>query len=252
VTCWIASEVGKKFSVCWNVPSSGSMTFSGLVDVDGIKCGGKVTSPTSKRAVKKSGVSTSNIFKRLFSFAPLQLTDDDSFLDHSASKDLGEIVLQIWRAAVIGVGDCRPKIPDEQKVHERSKKATSHRVQFDAEVSTSYRAQLKTRYLDKEPLVTFIFKYRSLEILQANGIAPLNKDKKRSAPEPPIEHVKKEHQGVIDHGEDEKAQRIKALEAELKVLKRQSSQSDTRPAKRVKREPLSQSVFVPGEIIDLT
>lgn len=54
------------------------------------------------------------------------------------------------------------------------------------------------------------------ELLQANGIAPLNKNKKRNTPEPPIEHVKREHQGVIDLDDDEeKAQRIKALEVSV-------------------------------------
>jgi len=202
---------------------------------------------SSAQRMKKSGFSTSSTTIRPFSFAPLQLTDDDAFLD-SASKDLGEISIQIWRIAVAGINYKWGPAPVEQKVHERSKKATSHRVQLDAEVTRPHRNGRVARRLDKEPLLTFIFKYRPLELLQANGIAPLNKNK-RQVSQPDLRHVKKEHQDVIDIEDEEKAERMGALKEEPKG---QPSKSDTRPAKRVKREPLSRPAFVPGEIIDLT
>jgi hypothetical protein len=57
------------------------------------------------------------------------LQDDDLYLDASTSKELGEIKLDIWK--IIEKGG-RPRtfqqFPEGQKVHERSKKSTSHRV----------------------------------------------------------------------------------------------------------------------------
>jgi hypothetical protein len=101
---------------------------------------------------------------------------------------------------------------------------------LDEEITRSYRNSRTAQRLDKEPLVTFIFKYRPigtfvycilssradfrvLEMLQANGIAPLNNPpKKRRAPQQNVVRVKNEHGDVIDIDEEEKAQRIKALE----------------------------------------
>lgn len=103
-----------------------------------------------------------------------------------------------------------------------------HRL--DEEITRSHRNSRSAQRLDKEPLVTFIFKYRPIgtfvycilssranfhvsEILQANGIAPLNgPPKKRQAPQQDAVRVKNEHRDVIDIDEEEKAQRIKALE----------------------------------------
>jgi len=180
--------------------------------------------------------------------------DDDSILDHSASQDLGEIVVEIERVKVTGIDNKRQPVPQEQKVHERSKKATSHRVKLDDEVTRPHATFRTTQRLDKEPLVTFIFKYRSLEMLQANGIVSSNNPKKRQVLQLDVGRVQEEHQDRIYTHDAERAQRIKALEEELEVLKTQQNATEgSRPAKRVKREhDQARPVFVPGEVIDLT
>jgi len=55
--------------------------------------------------------------------------DDDAFLETSATADIGEIQLKIWRVVSLGKGK-HVAPPVEQKVHERAKKATSHRVMY--------------------------------------------------------------------------------------------------------------------------
>jgi len=180
--------------------------------------------------------------------------DDDSILDHSASKDLGEIVVKIKRVKVTGIDDNKQqRVPQVQKVHERSKKATSHRVTLDDEEICPYKAYYTAQRLDREPLVTFIFKYRSIEMLQANGIVPLNNPKERQVLQLDVGRVKEEHRDWIDI-DAERAQRIKALEEELEGLKTQQNAAEgSRPAKRVKREhDQARPIFVPGEVIDLT
>jgi hypothetical protein len=90
---------------------------------------------------------------------------------------------------------------------------------------------MTTHFLDKKPLVTFIFKYRSLgtlccyilssranfhglKILPANhGIVPLDNPRKRHTPQQDVGRIRKERQGITDIDDEEKAQRIKALEA---------------------------------------
>ena len=64
--------------------------------------------------------------------------DDDTFLDTSSSRSIGEIKLIIARTTVPHViaeadrQDIYHPPPQLQKVHERSKKAISHRVKYVA------------------------------------------------------------------------------------------------------------------------
>lgn len=79
----------------------------------------------------------------------------------------------------MGPGTNGPRTsPQEQQVHERSKKATSHRVQWvhfmyfqantltidilGAETASGFHETTKTRRLDTFPIATFIFKYRPI------------------------------------------------------------------------------------------
>jgi len=137
--------------------------------------------------------------------------------------------------------------PDEQKVNERSKKALVHRVKLGEEVQAMQAQVCPCKRLDSEPLVTFVFKYRPLEILKAHGIVPVVAGVKRGAGSSLDEpRVKREGPGV-----DSVDAEIKALEKRMKILKARHAQR-SRIAKRVKTEPLDQSAFMPGEVIDLT
>jgi len=213
VSCWIASEAGKKFSVHLTAPESSRATaISAYVKVDGINCGGKIRAPSHSRSIRVSGFSTSRTTIRPFAFAHLDLTDDDTFLDQHVSRDLGNITIKVW-VIIEGIDDRkREQAPDQLKVHERSKKAISHHVKLEAEVPCTYQPTYKTRFLDKKPLVAFVFKYRQLELLQTNGISPLKKGIKRVASDQPNDIEEEPHAVEDIYNDEQKATRIKALE----------------------------------------
>ncbi|KAH7906538.1 hypothetical protein BJ138DRAFT_1016033 [Hygrophoropsis aurantiaca] len=178
ITCWIASEEGKKFTVqwkCWSRVRKDAS--SGTVVVDGTRCAGKSIHPgslghhdTGRRSYIGTDTST-----RDFLFSRVQLTDDDSYLDQSLPKNLGEISLEMTfgRAGSRLVSRQDHALPDkEEKIHERAKKVTSHRVGFAESVRRSHPRSLTKFHQNNMPPLVFVFKYRPLEILQANGIAP--------------------------------------------------------------------------------
>ncbi|KIM80347.1 hypothetical protein PILCRDRAFT_9546 [Piloderma croceum F 1598] len=216
----------KKFAVNWTRPRVELSTMmSGQVKVDGINCSGRLMKPGKNIVFNKSAFSTSHTTVKPFLFGDLQLTEDEAFLDFSASADI------------------------EQKVYERAKKATVHRVTLGKEVQRPFRKLARTELLDKDPVITFVFNYRPLDVLKANGIVPSNVGHKRRVPadlEP--ENVKQEINGVADAD----AARMKALEDELEALRKKTSSSKSNPAKRMKLEPLVPKGFVSGEVIDLT
>jgi len=169
VSCWIPSETDKNFSVCWNNTDS-SMDTSGLVDLDGVGVGGRITYKGTSIRREFANVYTSPTTGRYFSFAPITITDDDVYLRTSA-PNFGEIKLVIWRIEIKQACPFRGSDMGESrgKVHERSKKLGGHCVQFGSVQEIKPRNFYKTTKL--EALASFVFRYRPLDILQANGIA---------------------------------------------------------------------------------
>ncbi|KZP16452.1 hypothetical protein FIBSPDRAFT_958018 [Athelia psychrophila] len=152
--CWIASEVGKEFSVRWTKPTYLSKTvMRGHVQIDNMDCGGIV--------MREVEVPDLVYCKQ----------DDDKFLDTSPPLGLGDIVLSIYRIEITSIRDRVPSAPpQEQQVHERTKKATVHRVKLGTEQTCASTRIFFGKHLDEHPIATFVFKYRPLDVLQANGI----------------------------------------------------------------------------------
>ncbi|KAH7907672.1 hypothetical protein BJ138DRAFT_1116488 [Hygrophoropsis aurantiaca] len=260
ITCWIASEEGKKFAVqwkCWSCLRKDAS--SGKVTVDGIQCKGKIIRPSSKHDTRCCSCFSDSTGTRDFLFSRVQLTDDESYLDHAVSEQLGEIRLKIVFGRAGGRierKDDLPVPPSEEKIHERSKKVISHRVGF-AELVKHDGSRSLTSFCENNvsPLV-FVFKYRPLEILQANGIAPLIPAVNPKAPPDALDGDVK-----IQEGTDIDAN-IMALENKLKRLRSQKEASlKTGPqAKRVKTEIKAEEAstlheykpITPREVIDLT
>ncbi|KAJ7680697.1 hypothetical protein DFH06DRAFT_939276, partial [Mycena polygramma] len=133
VTCWIASELGKKFSVHWSNTSYCHDT-RGKVSMDGVPCssyiifGGNV--PKTRVA---DGVSEDGISVKPFMFSSLELTDDDTILGGPSYAELGVIKLAISPVQITDPGVPRPKAPrflSDPKVHERAKKAITQHIKF--------------------------------------------------------------------------------------------------------------------------
>ncbi|KAJ7162060.1 hypothetical protein C8R46DRAFT_342870 [Mycena filopes] len=256
VTCWIASELGKRFSVDWRNSSYPHLT-RGRVAVDGNYCGGKLIKPMGlPKFASKTGIRDTHCLKP-FVFSTLELTDDDAFLGGPTHEDLGVIRLTISAVELIGeTANPRKLALSELKVHERSKKAVTQQITL-AKPEFSQRPKVIVTTTTIGPhLVKFLFKYRPAdgEVLRANGIVPQLKPKPSSEPVRPLTP----DDTLADDEEERKLrERLGALEA--KRLKR-----DTKP--RVKREADNSFVdltqprhrkkvkmegFVPAEIIDL-
>ncbi|KAJ3932957.1 MAG: hypothetical protein NXY57DRAFT_65898 [Lentinula lateritia] len=196
VTCWIPSESDKNFSVKWSTGQRDT-SMSGDVNIDG----------------------------QLLS----ELTDDDEYLNQ-VTAGLGDVQLMISHATFglptehyssrdpVGVG----------KVHEKSKKATGHKVGLGENKPIGHTNVLMAER--HAVIVTFVFKYRPIDMLRANGIAPPEAHKKRAVPSSEIE--------VLDltddrpDSEDEEERRITALREELETLERKR-----RKIKHIKPEP---------------
>lgn len=105
---------------------------------------------------------------------------------------------------------------------------------------------------DLRHLVTFVFRYRPLEILQANGIAPASEPtpvtRKRATSPGDIIDIS---DGSDDSDQEDYSSRIAKLEEELRQLKKRDAKK-VRPEKRVKREVKLEPNIMSGEIIDLT
>jgi len=281
VSCWIPSEAGKAFSVVWldfdvDYPSAGVLYLDGHVVTSLSR-----NTNNAKPAVFQHG-RVSESLHAPFLFSSLVVTDDDTYLDASPSPSLGEIKLDIFRTTVPEkVAKLQPpvnaRLPHLQKVHERSKKAIAHRVNYGAEIPVSCAGVSSKRV---ERLVTFTFKYRPLDMLRANDIAPQIIEPQVHAPDTVTSSTSETSSGkgkqfkvkkeVVSRLEtdDEDSIREKALLAELQRCqaeaercqaeverirkgRRQLNDSELeRPKKKVKKE--EKPFFTPGEIIDLT
>ncbi|TRM64533.1 hypothetical protein BD626DRAFT_568275 [Schizophyllum amplum] len=178
-SAWIPSKPGLPFTINWRDPVS-KRTTSGQLRVDGTDCGG--TALRSPRIagdeINKTHVSINDRAARPFQFGTLELTDDDNYLKKDV-HDLGLISLAVWRIRVKGATQYTGvTISEPEKMHERAKRGLEHAVKFGATQNMITKG-LDTEYLDKVPLATFTFRYRSLDMLRANGIAPA------AAPAPP-------------------------------------------------------------------
>jgi len=243
-TCWIASEEGTRFSIHWrNAGLPGSLV--GRVLVDGNKCGSKVTS--GPRSTSKDSIIASSEVVRPFIFSSLDVTDDDAYLERT-SGDIGTIKLEVWDVEITGTEPCWGlPIPADQKVHERSKKAMTHQIKFGDPEPCVNQVYVTTKEIGAHPRATFSFKYRSLDVLRANGIVPPLRPGKRKADTLGSDCDTNDQvvTMVEDSDVEEEArllERINAIRA-----KRAKSSGSRKKIKREKDHPIPA-----GEIIDLT
>ncbi|KAJ7111887.1 hypothetical protein C8R44DRAFT_798869 [Mycena epipterygia] len=252
-TCWIPSECDKKFSVnCEHTDPPLCDRANVKVTVDGISCGSKSMVVRDHKlpriaSVSRDSVATSPYARRPLAFGKQALTDDDAFLHAAISPELGTIKVEVrntkpggpreeWRR-----GNSRY---DTQVLHERSKKAMGHSVQFGAEFPTTNARRNRGAIIGH--LATFIFKYRPIEILRAQGIAPPEVRKDRVVSATDILDL------TVDDDETTKTEEITKLEERLAALKRGSKQPErdlVGVQTKIKKE---ERIFQPGEVIDLT
>ncbi|KAG8976354.1 hypothetical protein FRB93_013317 [Tulasnella sp. JGI-2019a] len=108
------------------------------------------------------------------------IDDDEYLIQPSLSMDAGTIRVTVKRVRDIQYVPCRgaqDRVHDLRSVtvHERSKKAGGHVVQQAPEKAPTVSGVISlSPYVpaDKNPYVTFIFRYRPVAILQTQGIMP--------------------------------------------------------------------------------
>lgn len=231
-TGWIASEAGKSFTVCWRDISCAFDT-SGKVTVDGHKCGATLhRASAGQRTVHRGGLRVSKTSRRPFVFAPLTTTDDDRYLDASLNG-LGDVCLKIYHVDNIVRAPFKPgRAMDAPKVHERAKKAAGHHVQLGTLIRAHTQQRTQSKHVAK--VADFVFRYRPLARLQADGIAPLAEGAAQSNDDAFVEEsgdavdesgdaVNESGDAVNESGdavnESGDAARIRQLEAELAELR---------------------------------
>ncbi|TEB33456.1 hypothetical protein FA13DRAFT_1730479, partial [Coprinellus micaceus] len=181
VSCWIPCEIGKEFVICVTIPERDVQRMSHKVRVrlDGSDTliRGNVfqqNTPVPTRCFSDQWADAARTCTRAFQFGSLQLTDDDDYL-YQNNEHLGEI-----QVAVQSVERFDPVVPkeggrfnDEVRVHERSKKALATCIRF-GETKVHAGAPPKN-FIARgvKNVCTFVFKYRTMDVLMANEIATL-------------------------------------------------------------------------------
>ncbi|KAL1948508.1 hypothetical protein VTO73DRAFT_12583 [Trametes versicolor] len=274
ISCWIPSEEGKTFIVHWGDDSS-STTMRVDIFMDGRKV--EVLAHENKKTEYCRGAIETSDSLRPFLFAPLVLTDDDALLHSDVSGDIGTIHVEMRRVQRYTKNKTNFRgrhVPEIGSVHERSKKAGVHAVALGQPQEVTVESWT-ARGVDKEPFATFKFRYRPLELLQANGIAPLpgssvaqNKrplqdELNRAGPSsssrkrrhtPPVGVVKPE--AADDADDDDDDDDMQFLEEQLQMMQRrvEEARAAKRAKKAVKRE--MSPIHIPSsdddEVIDLT
>ncbi|KDR76119.1 hypothetical protein GALMADRAFT_139862 [Galerina marginata CBS 339.88] len=283
ISCWIPSEAGQEFSIGFQKTTA---EFASAVDfyLDG-HCCRRLTVPLANlnRPHFVSYTLISQTESRDFRFGLLEITDDDTYLGSPDSvRSIGEIKVTLHKATNLSQGDAHNFVspPETKKVHERSKKALSHQISY-GEIKRLNDTPIFSSSVRHEALGTFIFRYRPLAMLQANGIAPRSPSPspmqqpecpRPSTPVPPsrkrkASEVKQESEDEdesIDVEAKEKAilDRLSAFQAEIDKLRVEKADLDRiRSEKRARREEGSSrrkvkeepiTYFTPGEVIDLT
>ncbi|KAJ7472671.1 hypothetical protein FB451DRAFT_300903 [Mycena latifolia] len=253
--CWIPSQNGKQFRVDFkNMDAREDFLVEGVVTVDGIKFGGrdlKIRDRGSPHVSTSSrdSVAASPHTRRPLTFSKQALTDDDAYLNANISPHLGIIKVvfaQVPEPLVIAPGWIESPSFEPSILHERSKEATGHSVQLGPQFRSRLNVRAKPRENIKE-LVTFIFKYRPIEFLRAEGIAPpVTREERAVAPTDVLDLSMD-----VDTDEEDKNE-IEKLEARLVELKNKNKRVKREPSEGKKKVKIEGPIFKPGEVIDLT
>ncbi|KAJ6459462.1 hypothetical protein C8R47DRAFT_1162047 [Mycena vitilis] len=245
-SCWIPSECDKKFRVHFkHTDSSPRDVVNARLTVDGTKCGNNnmhccdISHPRVVSGSRDS-LAVSAYARRPLHFCQQELTDDDSLLNAAIPPELGSIKVYMRIVKSKPRSTSRPSVWrndnsfETKPLHERSKKAMGHSVKFGAEFAKTNTKGPPVKVVKE--LATFVFKYRPIEILRAQGIAP-----------PEVRRAVSSDAEVLDLTlDDDDITEIRRLEARLRVLNKKAVKVKTETS-GVKRE-----TFTTGEVIDLT
>ncbi|KAJ7641891.1 hypothetical protein FB45DRAFT_1000375 [Roridomyces roridus] len=176
VDCFIASQIGQTFSVVWR-NSGWDHPTAAHVFVDGQDSGGRVLKGAPGLCARHEGVTDRTTVRR-FQFAAVKVVDDYAPLRSPPPSRLGTIQLAIFPIDIIDLGytptlatNSLPNVeihPDSREGYDAS---VVQQVRLGEPKRLPAQPIVSHRFLGP-PLVTFVFQYRSLDVLQAMGVAP--------------------------------------------------------------------------------
>ncbi|KAI0046161.1 hypothetical protein FA95DRAFT_1560425 [Auriscalpium vulgare] len=174
VTCWLASEEGKPFTIHWSDLGSG-IDSAAYITLDGFKVPGRFL--FGQGETKRTGVRTGQNSERPFVFAPTAPpTAAQRVASGSAHGDpsqLGMICLRVRRVKRVAVHDPNaPIVPPESVT---SSRRTDLRVGYGEAMETTKQAPRTWKIKSHDAAhpgsyVTFVFRYRSREWLYDQGV----------------------------------------------------------------------------------
>ncbi|KAL1739078.1 hypothetical protein HDZ31DRAFT_49977 [Schizophyllum fasciatum] len=203
-------------------------------------------------------------------FGELAFTDDDAYLRRD-QRSVGEITVTVWQCKLEGYEDFIPveSLAEPIKLHERAHKALAHGVTY-GEVKNDAQMAFTANIVDisASPLASFTFRYRSLDMLRATGIAPApesqpsqSQSQSRSRSPGSSRGVKRESSRTLSREpEDVKPKIVDMDELEDAEARVRQAEETLRQArfdmqrrngnKRIKLEDVP--AFISGDVIDLT
>jgi len=177
VSCWIPSEAGQKFSVFWK-DHGGKVDSCSFITLDGLVVPGRFL--FGEGETSRTGVRSSAKTERPFIF---QNIEEDEPLTQSVNKDVGMITLRIKRIQRVAGRPANPiqELPSTVALGKR--KAGELCVGFGEDRQTfdqfAYTWSVKPYEKDgpvggrtPKTHVSFVFRYRTREWLQMQGIMP--------------------------------------------------------------------------------
>jgi len=262
VSCYICSEEGKGFVLHFDDDGSAYPGDSALSDNRGRSTAVKIDGSLAdrvwggfKREVISEGVQKGD-FVKLYDFTPIVTTDDDDVAaeDDAKNEHIGTIQVEVKRGIKLGSGTTFDgPVLSTGPIHERSKKAGSHRVALGKAV---YKPQsgVRTVYTDHTPWVTFRFLYRKRDVLMAQGILPHSPIPSPSPPPDNSSGPSVKVEGGSEKGKGVKRGREENLNNDTIIISDDDDLDSTQrlqgrtPRKKAKRE----AVTSVDDIIDLT
>ncbi|KAL0577871.1 hypothetical protein V5O48_004107 [Marasmius crinis-equi] len=179
VSCWIPSEEGQKFSVFWEDKNQGGVDTMAFVNLDGFMAPGRFLLNGQGRTFR-SGVRTGQNTERPFVFRKVTESSIISPSPASPSSAVGMIVLKIKRVKRVA-NWANNQLQELSQGPQGSRQSGDMYVGFGENDTVSdrwdYTWGVQPLPEDGRPndaiptYVTFIFRYRTYEFLQAQGIA---------------------------------------------------------------------------------
>ncbi|KAJ7343287.1 hypothetical protein DFH08DRAFT_781791 [Mycena albidolilacea] len=176
VSCWIPGQEGQKFTVFWK-DHGGKVDSCAFVSLDGLVVPGRFLFGNGEAS--RSGVRSSATTERPFIF---QKIEEDEPSNPSANKDVGMITLRIKRIQRVAGRPANPvqQLPStnlgKRKAGDLSVGFGEHERTFD---QFAYTWSVKPYEKDgpstgriPKTYVSFVFRYRTREWLQMQGIMP--------------------------------------------------------------------------------